>query len=100
MIEIPSRFSSELVRKETHVLKLNKFLLGLKQAYSNWYHKHLNSTTLKKGQLFFKDGLNALVYVDHCIIIGKTDVDKEKFIVDSLKEREENFDFIEEEGSL
>jgi Reverse transcriptase (RNA-dependent DNA polymerase). len=102
-MEIPAGFSSEL--RKTHVLKLNKSVYGLKQASSDWY-KHL-TTALQRRQLsqsnndksvFFKDGLISLVYVDDCIIIGKTDSDTEKF-VDSLKNGEENFDFTEE-GSL
>jgi Reverse transcriptase (RNA-dependent DNA polymerase). len=102
-MEILAGFSSDL--RKTHVLKLNKSLYGLKQASSNWY-KHL-TTALKRRQvslsnndkcIFFKEGLIVLVYVDDCIIIGKTNLDIKKF-VDLLKSGEENFDFTEE-GSL
>jgi Reverse transcriptase (RNA-dependent DNA polymerase). len=103
-MEIPAGFSSDL--RKTHVLKLNKSLyVKSKQASSNWY-KHL-TTALKRrllsqsnndNYIFFKEGLIVLVYVDDCIIIGKTNSDIRKF-VDSLKSGEENFDFTEE-GSL
>jgi hypothetical protein len=102
-MEIPIGFSRDL--RQTHVLKLNKSLYGLKQASSNWY-KHLTSSLSKRNFsqskndrcVFFKKGIIVLVYVDDCIIIGKSQSDIKSF-VDSLRSGNENFDFTEE-GSL
>jgi hypothetical protein len=102
-MEIPAGFSREL--KSTHVLKLNKSLYGLKQASSNWY-KHLTSALLNRQLtqsnndkcVFFKEGLIVLVYVDDCIIVGKSDSHISNFI-ESLRSGKEKFDFTEE-GNL
>jgi len=78
---------------------------GLKNSRHNWFEK-LRSGLVDRGFIqsqvdkcvFFRDGCIILVYVDDCIIIGKsmTMVDS---IIDSLWDGDEDFK-LTDEGSL
>ena len=103
-MELPAGFETEDGDQRTHIVELKKSLYDLKQAGLNWYEK------LKTGLLssergfvqskvdpcvFISQDLIVLTYVDDCLILGKSE-EKIKWLITSLKEGSENFDFTEE----
>lgn len=86
-----------------YIIKLRKSLYGLKNAGFNWY-EHLKKGLIDRGFkpslvdpcVYYKDSCIILVYVDDCVVTGKSEEDIQRFLK-SLSEGDENYDFTVEE---
>ena len=106
-MELPAGMepASKSGNSSRYVLKLKKFLYGLKQASLSW-HNMLKTALLDRGFVesvsdpcvYINKDLIVLVYVDDCILISKKECTITEF-VQSLHNGPENFVFTEE-GSL
>ena len=89
----------------THLLRLNKFLCGLKQGSYNWFMnlkngleaRDLTQSNMDPG-VFFGDCLVSLTHVDDVIIIGDTNKKIEQ-LFRALHDSNKNFDFTDK-GSI
>ena len=80
-----------------YVMKLNKYIYGIKQGSFNWYDK-LNKLFVVRyfylsaidQCLYVGNGIIVLTYVDDCIIVGPSMVDIDAS-VQSMKNRSEKF---------
>jgi len=80
--------------KSNHVLKLKRCLYGLRQSPKNFYEhlkERLESIGFVQSKcdpcLFIRDGVLCLVYVDDCLLYGKTQ-DELNLAVQNLKDAE------------
>jgi hypothetical protein len=91
--------------KESHVLKLNKNLYGLKQASHNWFVM-LSNGLKDRGFtpsdmdpcVFYKEDMIVLVYVDDMIAVARDDKQIDD-LIESLREGNEHFK-LTSEGKL
>ncbi len=97
-MELPISFEApDKENYKTYVLKLNKSLYGLKQAWYNWFAKLSNGLQDRDFMqnnidpcVFFGEKCIILTYVNDCIIIGDMH-DRINVLIQSLHEGEENF---------
>ena len=88
--------------RQRYVLRLNKYLYGIKYSGHNWFDKLCSGLTDRhffQSQVdkcvFYRDGCIILTYVDYYIIIGNimTIVD---YVIDFLHDRDEYFKLTDE----
>ena len=88
-----------------YVLRLNKYLYEIKYSGHNWFEKLRSGLTDRyfvqiqvDKCVFYRYGYIILTYVDYCIIIGKSVAIMDS-VIDSLRDRDEDFE-LTDEGSI
>ena len=103
-MELPPDMDLEGYGKDSskYLLKLKKYLYGLKNASLNWHNKlkyafkdKLFVESLSNPCVLILKDMIILAYVNDCIFISKEDFTIKKFI-DSMKDTPEGFEFTEE----
>lgn len=101
-MEIPAGMVVEGAEQGEYIIELKKSLYGLRQGSFNWFQEFkagLETRGFTSSDIdpciFISKDMILLVYVDDCILVGKSNKAIDGFI-DSMNKGDENFDFTDD----